>query len=441
MAATWTGSPWVTGTFIAPTNSAGAFDTFVGNPATMQADVIVDVVGYFTPPTRAGNGLRVQQTTGSFTDAPNIMSGSSANTLITATLQGVTVSGGGASGTTGCLNPNTGGEGPCSHRVESNFGTIAGGAANYVGGSFGTIGGGEANTAGTWATVAGGIGNFAENDNAAVGGGANNRANGFAATIAGGSANTAKGTYAAVAGGTENSAGGSWSFAGGRRAKVRDEVATGESPCASAANCGDEGSFVWADAQDADFTSTGPNQFLVRAAGGVGINTTNPGGVSLRVGSTTSNGNGAFVSNGGVWTNGSSREFKDRFAKLNAMDVLSRVISLPVLAWNYKGTDERHIGPIAEDFYSAFGLGTDKRYIATVDASGVALAAIQGLNQKLVAESAALKAEGKAKDAKIAAQASTLAAQASKLSVLEKKASELDSVKAELTAIKKKLGL
>jgi hypothetical protein len=32
---------------------------------------------------------------------------------------------------------------------------------------------------------------------------------------------------------------------------------------------GDEGSFVWADATDTNFASTGPNQFLVRASGGL----------------------------------------------------------------------------------------------------------------------------------------------------------------------------
>ena len=37
---------------------------------------------------------------------------------------------------------------------------------------------------------------------------------------------------------------------------------------------------------------------------------------------------------------------------------------------------------MAQDFHAAFGLGTDDKHIATVDADGVALAAIQGLNEK-----------------------------------------------------------
>ena len=71
------------------------------------------------------------------------------------------------------------------------------------------------------------------------------------------------------------------------------------------------------------------------------------------------------------------------------------------------GVDEgvRHIGPVAQDFYAAFGTGTDDKHLAALDSAGVALAAIQGLNenvergsqrvdvriQRLEAENAALK--------------------------------------------------
>ena len=52
---------------------------------------------------------------------------------------------------------------------------------------------------------------------------------------------------------------------------------------------------------------------------------------------------------------------------------------------------------------NALGLGHDDKHIATVDADGVALAAIQGLNQKL-------EAEVKTKDARIAALEQRLSA-------------------------------
>ena len=40
------------------------------------------------------------------------------------------------------------------------------------------------------------------------------------------------------------------------------------------------------------------------------------------------------------------------------------------------------IGPVAQDFYAAFGVGHGERHIATVDADGVALAAIQALKKE-----------------------------------------------------------
>jgi hypothetical protein len=68
-----------------------------------------------------------------------------------------------------------------------------------------------------------------------------------------------------------------------------------------------------------------------------------------------------------------------------------------VTEWNYKTDSQgvQHIGPMAQDFQAAFGLdGADDKHISVVDEGGVALAAIQGLNQKLEeqkAENAELK--------------------------------------------------
>ncbi len=49
------------------------------------------------------------------------------------------------------------------------------------------------------------------------------------------------------------------------------------------------------------------------------------------------------------------------------------------------------MGPVAEDFHAAFGLGNSDRAISIIDADGVALAAIQGLHQKLQTENASLR--------------------------------------------------
>ena len=82
----------------------------------------------------------------------------------------------------------------------------------------------------------------------------------------------------------------------------------------------------------------------------------------------------------------SDRNAKENFTVVNPREVLAKVASLPVTEWNYKtdSKDVQHIGPMAQDFQAAFRLnGTDDKHISVVDEGGVALAAIQGLNQKL----------------------------------------------------------
>ena len=112
--------------------------------------------------------------------------------------------------------------------------------------------------------------------------------------------------------------------------------------------------------------------------GNVGIGTTNP------VSRLHVNGEARAT----VFTPTSDRRAKENFNSVSPQDVLARVIALPITEWNFKEfPDARHIGPVAQDFHAAFSLnGTDDKHIATVDADGVALAAIQGLNQKLERE-------------------------------------------------------
>jgi hypothetical protein len=63
--------------------------------------------------------------------------------------------------------------------------------------------------------------------------------------------------------------------------------------------------------------------------------------------------------------------------------ILERVSKMPIQQWRFKAEAEnvKHVGPMAQDFRAAFGLGAHETAIATVDADGVALAAIQGLNE------------------------------------------------------------
>jgi hypothetical protein len=80
----------------------------------------------------------------------------------------------------------------------------------------------------------------------------------------------------------------------------------------------------------------------------------------------------------------SDRNAKQDFAPVNSRDVLDRVLALPLSTWSYiSDPGVKHVGPMAQDFHAAFRVGIDDKSIATVDADGVALAAIQGLNQKV----------------------------------------------------------
>ncbi len=305
-------------------------------------------------------------------------------------------------------------------------------------------------------------------------GGARNRTGEEFAFVAGGNNNGAPGYGAFVAGGLGNCAGGDRSWAGGFNARVRYDGTgswLGSSGCnetsTSSDSNGDEGTFIWADSQSAEFESTGPNQFLVRADGGVGINGTPAvAGLEMNVFGTTPfdgfvefalipkpslNGNTgeriefgvgkggtgtndadlriAHRNNGidffehlsidgdgsvivrsnpanlgqgvqllvgaGAWSTLSDRHLKTDVQAVDARALLDRLVAMPVQQWRYIGQPGavQHIGPMAQDFAAAFGVGENDTTISTVDADGVALAAIQGLNAKLEAENATLKSQ------------------------------------------------
>jgi endosialidase-like protein len=88
----------------------------------------------------------------------------------------------------------------------------------------------------------------------------------------------------------------------------------------------------------------------------------------------------------------SDRNAKEHFEAIDSQAVLAAVARLPVERWSYKGETVRHLGPMAQDFAAAFGLGADDRHIFTLDAAGVALAAVQGLHAFAQAQQARLEA-------------------------------------------------
>ena len=200
-----------------------------------------------------------------------------------------------------------------------------------------------------------------------LGGGADNQiTNGaYVGTIGGGTHNRVGGAGGTVPGGNGNAANGVNSFAAGTQAKALHD-----------------GAFVLTDLHYSDFPSTNANQFRARFYGGYQLYSSASAGVQLAAG-------------GGSWTSLSDRNAKENLQPVSATEMLEKVAVLPLSTWNYKSQDAsiRHIGPMAQDFKAAFGVGETDTGITTVDADGVALAAIQGLNEKV--ESGKQKAESR----------------------------------------------
>jgi hypothetical protein len=102
--------------------------------------------------------------------------------------------------------------------------------------------------------------------------------------------------------------------------------------------------------------------------------------------------NAGNLSLAGSLSQGSARDRKQDITAVDPADVLARVVSLPVSRWSYRDDpDTAHLGPMAEDFHAAFGVGPDARHISSVDADGVSLAAIQGLHRLLAEKEARLR--------------------------------------------------
>jgi hypothetical protein len=302
--------------------------------------------------------------------SPNLIGGYSGNSVDSGVV-GATISGGGDSS-----YPNT---------VTDNYGTVGGGRRNQAGDGttssqpYATVGGGYWNTAEAYyATVAGGYRNIAGNS----------------AFVGGGFANEATGQWSAIPGGERNEAAGHHSFAAGYLAKAKHD-----------------GAFVWGDDNTGTWgtlNSPAENTFIVDASGGIwfgDVSRTAAYTPTIGSGVFISTSTGAYLSTGGNWVSISDANAKENFTPVDNRAILARVAELRVTTWNYITEDPsvRHIGPVAQDFHAAFGLGQDDRHIAALDASGVALAAIQGLHEvsqeqaarieELEAENAALQQE------------------------------------------------
>src|SRR5262245_55017356 len=381
------------------TGNAGADPTngnFIGTTDNLPLEIRV-------------NGQRALRLEPNTNDAPNVIGGAPVNFVAPGVIGAVIAGGGGNS-----LG------GPATNSVSADFGVVGGGlknsleclASTIAGGlqnviqadcNISTIGGGGRNTiqlGAFFSTISGGQDNVVDP-------GAHD------ATISGGEANSVTGAHGTVAGGIDNSA-------------AAESFAAGAGARAIHAN-----SFVWNDGASGSFATTVPDQFLVHANGGVGIGLNNPaaalhvssgssspefqitqtnpsdytrlrmniaGRPSWEIDVTPTRGpalqfwntalrmsidfNGNVTATSFIST--SDRNLKENISPISPREMLDKVTALPITRWNFKeDAATKHVGPMAQDFYAAFGVGPDDKHIATVDESGVALAAIQGLNQKL----------------------------------------------------------
>ncbi len=239
-------------------------------------------------------------------------------------------------------------------------GTIAGGYGNKLSADSAFIGGGLQNTASSiYAALVGGLQNTVSGEGAAVLGGGYNTASGEGAVVDGGFDSTANGLFATIPGGYGDSAAGTYSFAAGARA-----------------NAAQTGTFVWSDGSNGDaiLTSQRAYQFLARASGGFTLYTNAAGtvGATLAAGS-------------GTWGSVSDRNQKTNVGPVDEASTLAKLAALPISRWSYRSErGVRHVGPMAQDFYAAFGVGEDDKHITSIDEDGVALAAIKGLHSENV---------------------------------------------------------
>jgi hypothetical protein len=416
------------------------------------------------------NGSPVLQVDNQYA-SPNIIGGYSGNGTLPGAV-GATVAGGGRAVAT-CYDPVAGTDSKSCANVAGYFSTVSGGegntaywyssvsggTGNNASGTYSTVSGGTKNNAsGTYSTVSGGTKNNASEYFGSVSGGISNTASALASTVSGGQDNTASGETSTVAGGFLNTASGSGAYAAG-----------------GGANATHASSFVWNGFTD---NSTGaiPKASLdsgrvhFYSPNGFTVFTTNPGvpndcnkaspGTDCWVhinhdSQQISTSSGGYLTAAGEWKNGSDRNSKTDFQTIDSQDVLARVVAMPVTQWRYKseGAGVTHIGPMAQDFFAAFKLGSDDKAIGTVDESGVALAAIQGLNQKLemqlgeknaqMANQAEQLAVQSAKitfqSEKLANQTEQLTSQSQRIQELESRVANTETLQAEVTALRSSL--
>jgi len=263
---------------------------------------------------------------------------------------------------------------------------VNGMSVNRAGGVYSLVGGGRDNRAGSdYAMVGGGHGNIAAAESATVGGGFRNHALDRFDSISGGHENLTRGSSASVGGGERNTASGYASVVPGG---MLNEASGYASMAAGAtAKATHRGSFVWADKGDPNDryadgdeyqSSQGTRSFTARALGGFHL--------------FSQYGTKTLLRNGeGSWSHNLADEARVDREPVDSRAVLDALAALQLETFRYHqqdatlagGSSIRHVSPGGEAFHAAFGVGSPDGYVTGVDLDGVALAAIQGLIQRL----------------------------------------------------------
>jgi trimeric autotransporter adhesin len=159
-------------------------------------------------------------------------------------------------------------------------------------------------------------------------------------------------------------------------------------------------------------------EFRLRAPGGIALRTSFASNSSAGVGGNT----GCDLPAGsGTFSCSSSRTIKENFGVVHGEDVLLRIRDTPVTTWSYiaEGTQILHLGPVAEDFRQAFGLGVGSNSIGMGDIDGVNFAGVQALEQRTTRLAAELERTSAAAQAAIAARDARIAELEGRLARLE----------------------
>lgn len=292
--------------------------------------------------------------------------------------------------------------GGLNNQISADYGIISGGENNTVSDSYASVGGGKDNLAGvggspSYARVSGGQNNRAQAPYSTISGGQQNQAiGGTYATISGGWQNNASSDYSVVAGGerntsnaisstiiggTDNTAAGDYSWANGKNINITSSA---------------DRTFAWGYSDTS--VNISPSDAFIIAPGTIGGNPWNPkvgirdidpvGVVEINAAGTADdyisisrsasgdtlviknnsyigvnkptptvgthamqfgNANNAYLSGGGVWTNGSSRQYKENILPLTSQKAQETLDQLNPVTFNYKVSRHPNAGFIAED--------------------------------------------------------------------------------------------